>query len=124
MKHAITVLVLAGLAYAAPLPDAPTSHVTTRDILFVAAGFGSAAADAWTTQVNLSHGCTEANPLLGPTPSPARLWGTVMAMTAGQEFLAWEFKRHGHAKIAGVIAGTVAGAHSAAAIHNLSVRCQ
>ena len=121
VRTALAVLLLAGVAGASSLPEAP---VTTRDIVFVAAGFASASLDAWTTQRNLARGCVEANPLVGSTPSPARLWGFELGMTAGQELLAWEFKRHGHAKIAGVIAGTVAGAHLAAAGHNLSVRCQ
>lgn len=120
VRTALAAILLAGVAGASTLPDAP---VTTRDIVFVSAGFAAASLDAWTTQRNLAHGCVEANPLVGATPSPARLWGFEMGMTAGQEFLAWEFKRHGHAKIAGVIAGSVAGAHLAAAGHNLSVRC-
>ena len=123
VRTALAVLLLAGVAGASTLPDAP-NHVTTRDIIFVSAGFAAASLDAWTTTRNLARGCVEANPLVGATPSPARVWGFVMGMTVGQELLAWEFKRHGHAKIAGVIAASVAGAHSAAAIHNLSVRCQ
>lgn len=45
------------------------------------------AADCATTQAGLWAGLRETNPLLGPHPSPARLWASCAAVGAGLALL-------------------------------------
>ena len=121
VKCAWVLIACAGVAGASQLPDAPS--VTKRDVAFAAAGFASAAADAITTNNALTRGCYETNPLMGRRPSPSHVWGFVMALTTGQEFVAWEFKHHGHARIAGMLSAGIVAVHTPAAIHNAELTC-
>ena len=126
-KVTVAVLLLLSVTCAATgLPEAPSQRVklTRLDYALASASVAGAAFDAWTTAHNISRGCVELNPMLGSRPSPGRVWAEESALTGVQLFAAWEFKRHGHAHIAGFMLGGDAAMHLAAGIHNMQIAGQ
>lgn len=128
MRKIYTLAIVAGLALGSqaqslPATPMPQSRITRRDLALVGAGFASAAFDAYTTQRDVAHGCTEVNPLVGTRPSVARIWTFEMGLTGAQVLMAYGFKRLGHPKIAGIVAGQIVVEHAVAGVLNARQSC-
>lgn len=73
MRYLLCALLLSGCALRQWEPT---------DTRWAAATTVAIGADCASTAHGLARGATEGNPLLGPTPTPARLWVTCAAGTA------------------------------------------
>ena len=76
--------------------QAHCSTVDTKFLVSQGASFGSALADAHSTNVCLSRGATELNPFLGSRPSPAHVYGFALGTAVAGAVLSYELKKHGH----------------------------
>jgi hypothetical protein len=87
------------------------------------ASFAATVVDIETTAHGLGAcGLVETNPLLGRTPSRAKMYGIGLPMTAGYNLLAlWVKRRTPHSRVWMIIPGAMTAVHAGAAGHNLAL---
>lgn len=80
------------------------------------------AADTATTQAGILKGATEINPIFGPHPSPARLWGTSAALQGIFLYSCYLDRRaHPQGRFWKTMMKISSAAHAGAAVNNAVV---
>jgi hypothetical protein len=97
-------------------------HVINRAFaLFTFYQFAASIADVESTVHGLSHGASEANPLVGSHPSRAKLYQTALPVSVGVAVWSYALKKKGPHSRNWMIPPAVCGSgHIAAVIHNLA----